>query len=165
MNGWQMALSIGAIIAMAVAWHVPRAVHWICLGALSFVASTAYARYGFEYPAIFGAITDVAIWLVIYHYAEKRWEIAFAACFQAMIAADLIYAFGEITGAWMVSNWLRVVILEAFNWAALAVVFLTALTEPAHGVSPTRRGDARGLGALGAALHRQRKEPPFTKVK
>ena len=145
-------------------WHLPHAVQWIVIGALSFIVSAGWEAALLPSPAVLAIVADMLVWMVIYHYAEKRWELLFAACFQGMIAVNLAYLFGDITGLWDMTNWARVVSLEILNWAALFVVWLTAITERAgHGV--------RNMGAVGRSvdfvrrsLHRQRQEPPFTKV-
>lgn len=164
MSVWQLALICGAGIAVWMAWGVPRAVHWVVLGALSFFASTAWTRYGFPYPPMFGALTDFCVWLAVFHYAEKRWELYFAFWFQAMIVIQLTYAFGGVAD-WSLDDSSRVILLEICNWGALATIWLTAMTEKAGDGIRGPRPVVLGLDLVRRSFHRQRKEPPFTRVR
>ncbi len=72
MNVFQLALTIGALLAAIVAWQVPRAALWIALGALSFITSTIWQKAGLPYRELFGTGTDVAIIAAIYVFGKQR---------------------------------------------------------------------------------------------
>lgn len=159
----QWALIAATVATVSYAWRLPHAVQWISLGILSFVSSTAWARYGFPWPPLFGLCTDFAVWIVIYHYAQKRWELAFAWMFLGMIAVDLVALGGMVFNVPLLSNWWRVLLLELLNYGALGVIAATARTqEVGSGISRGRRSGS--LDFVRRALHRQRSHPPFTRV-
>lgn len=152
---YQFALVAGACIAAAVSWHLPRAWLWIAMGVGSFIASTAWVRYGLPYGAAFGAATNLAICFTMYALAEHRWEMRVWNCFHAMITLDILYLFGLIG-----SKSQFVIGLEIANWAALIVIGATGVMNGVH-----LGYDHHGiLGRIHRTLYSARKDPPFWKV-
>lgn len=134
MSEFQLALLIGAIITAAISKRLPRAHLWILAGAASFVASTAWARYGMPYPPAFTLAADSAVCLLIYFFGKERWEDKTYTIFQLSVLVSLVYLAGPIEIGGVVitmSHWLYVVMLEICNWAALAVIGGTALFDMA----------------------------------
>jgi hypothetical protein len=160
MDDWYLwALAGGAVIAAALAWNVPRAVLWIALGALSFVASSWWSDAGLPYGAIFGAATNFAICFALYAAAQLKWELRLWNCFHLMIVIDLLYLSGLIK-----SHYDFAVGLEVANWLALLVVGTVGLMERA-GYGPaglaafrSRAGWAR---VVRNRLWKARSSPPF----
>lgn len=156
MHWYQTALAIGAVIACALAWDVPRAVMWISLGALSFVASSWWHDVGLPYGAAFGAGTNIGICFLLYAYAELRWEMRLWNVFHLMIVIDLLNLFGVVR-----SHYDYAVALELANWMALLLIGATGISERAgHGVS-AGHFDPRRPGLVHRALWSERSHPPF----
>lgn len=160
MHWYQAVLLVGAAITVAVAWNVPRAVFWIALGALSFVSSSWWHDAGLPYGAAFGALTNLAICLVMYGLAEKRWEIRAWNTVHLMIVFDILYLSGAIR-----SHYQFAVALELANWLALLIIFTTGLLERLHhGGADPGRAHHGVAGALYRALFTKRTRPPFWEV-
>lgn len=160
MHWYHVALAIGAVIAGALAWEVPRAVLWISLGALSFLASSWWHDAGWPYGAAFGAATNIGICFLIYALAELRWELRVWNCFHLMIVIDLLNLTGVVK-----SHYDYAVALELANWLALLVIGAAGIMERAsRGVysGPYR---ARGAGLVYRALWAERSHPPFWQEK
>lgn len=156
MHWYQSILLAGAVIAAALAWNVPRAVLWISLGALSFLASSWWHDAGFPYGAAFGASTNLAVCYVIYALAQLRYELRVWNSFHLMIVLDLLYMSGVIE-----THYTFAVSLELANWLALVIIGTTGILERVrYGRRdiPWRPG---WLHNLHRALFAERKRPPF----
>lgn len=164
MNIWQTLLLVGCAAALWHSKHMPRAWAWIVLGMASFAVPTAWQRYGMPRPEVFGSATNVIVWLAIYHYGRRQWEVWFAACFQAMVAVNVLTMIGDAYHVWHIPNYWRVVWLEIFNWSALAVIWTAASTEVAEDGHYIHRSPLHRALAFRRSLHRQRKDTPFTHV-
>jgi hypothetical protein len=158
MHWYQAALLVGAAVTVVVAWNVPRAVFWVALGALSFVSSSWWHDAGLPYGAAFGALTNLAICLLLYAAAEQRWEMRLWNVFHLMIVIDVL----SITGA-IGSHYQFAVALELANWLGLSIIFTTGWLERAgrHGGIPDSGHRSGVLGALRRALWAPRSRPPF----
>lgn len=132
MNSFQIALLIGATITALISSHLPRAWLWIGCGAVSFIASTAYARYGLPYPPAFTLACDAAVCLAIYGLAKEKWELLAYDVFRLSVLISLLHLFGAIE-----SHWLYVVALELCNWLALLVIGGTAILAGVAGENST----------------------------
>ena len=128
MNEFQMALVIGALIAALIAFRLPRAWRWIAAGAASFVASTAYYRYGLPYYPAFTLVCDASVCLAVYAFAKERWEERIYNIFQLSVLISLLYMSNVIA-----DHWLYVVSLELLNWAALLTIGGTAILDRIKG--------------------------------
>lgn len=157
MNEFQIALAIGAVIAVAVAWRVPRAAMWILAGAMSFIASTAWARYGMPYPPVFTGLCDAAICLGIYFFGKSAWEMRLWRLFQASVLVSLLYFVGVIG-----PHWAYIVALEAINWLALLLIIGFGVVER-YGNAARWRSDSRVRWAF-HTLRAERPERPFSEV-
>lgn len=160
MNQFQIALMIGAIIALLLSTNLPRSWLWILAGAGSFAASTLYARFGLPYPSAFSVTCDSAVVLAIYHCAKEKYELVLWRVFQAMILINILYLAG-----WIGPHWAYIIALELMNWAALLFITGTAIAERiAH--SETHPGwlGNRRLRGFSMALRSQRAEAPWHKV-
>lgn len=131
MNIFQLWLASGAIIVALLSYHVPMAWLWIFSGAASFVASTAYARYGLPLPPLFTALCDAAICLAIYRFASQAWELKLYRIFQLSVLVSMAFLVMEFWGESKASHYWYVTLLELINWAALALIFATASTQRA----------------------------------
>jgi MFS family permease len=129
MNSFQLALLIGALATGALSWQLERAWLWIAAGAASFIASTAYARYGLPMPPLFTALCDAAVCLLIYGLARQMWEVRLYQCFLASVLVSIVFLALSIFTPEAASRYLYVTLLEAINWAALLLIAGTALMQ------------------------------------
>lgn len=159
MDGWQIALAIGAAIAAALSWREPRGIAWIIAGAASFIATDSYEAAGWPYHAIVTGFFDAGVCLLIYFFAAYRWEMWLYRIFQTSVFVSLLRASGFID-----SHYAYIVALEVCNWAALLVIGGTAIGERVDARMALHR-PARGRFRRAVATLRQaRRSPPFTKV-
>lgn len=159
---YQIALVVGAVITLVIAWEVPRAALWIALGGLSFVASSLWHDAGFPYGAAFGAATNFVVWLFIFSWARQQWEMRVINCFQAMIATDIVY-FGLQLYSTHPSHYAFATLLELWNWLALVVIASTAIMEPTYGRLPVLR-NGRWFRVFEPVLFAERQHPAFWKA-
>lgn len=165
MNGWQIALLVGAFVTAGVSFHISRALIWIIVAAASFVASTAYARFGLPYPAFFTAMCDAMVCLAIYCAAKVEWELRLYKIFLLSVAVSLAYLVARSAGI-DVSHYWYVAALEAINWAALFLIAGTAALQwigGSHGVAAGRGRASRLRGAY-RTLNKPRHDVPFHKA-
>lgn len=128
MSEYQTALVIGALITAIIAFRLPRAWRWIAAGAASFVASTAYYRYGLPYYPAFTLVFDASVCLAVYAFAKERWEERIYNIFQLSVLISLLYMSNVIA-----DHWLYIVCLELLNWVALLTIGGTAILDRVKG--------------------------------
>jgi len=156
MNSFQIALLVGAIITMRVAWRLPRAALWIMVGATDFAATTAYARYGLPNPTMFTLGVDAAVCVSIFFIGKRAWEFpGLYLVFQGMVLASLLNLAGLIG-----THWSYVALLELLNWIGLAIIGGTAVLQwiDANGMDSDRLGLVHRSSL---ALRRKRTGFPF----
>lgn len=156
MHWYHIALAVGAIVAGALAWNVPRAVLWISMGALSFLASSWWHDAGFPYGAAFGAATNIGICFLIYAHAELRWELRVWNCFHLMIVLDLLNLLGLIR-----SHYDFAVALEIANWLALLIIGAVGIADRVGSGVFNGPRHPRGADLVHRALWAERSRPPF----
>lgn len=156
MHWYHTALLIGALIAAGLAWHVPRAVTWVALGALSFIASGWWHDAGFSHGAAFGAFTNLLMCLALYAWAEQRWELRVWNVFHLMILIDILFLAGFIK-----NHYTFAVSIEVANWLAIFVIGAAGITDRARRGNSSRALGHGWAGAFDRALHEERKYPPF----
>lgn len=156
MHWYQSLLLAGAVIAGYLAWNVPRAILWISLGALSFVASSWWHDAGLPYGAAFGAATNVFICFMLYAYAQYRFEMRIWNCFHLMLVIDILYLAGVVK-----SHYDFAVALELANWLALFVIGAAGIAERAARGVPAGLHIPGGTGLVHRALWAERARPPF----
>lgn len=159
MNEFQLALTIGALVTAAISRRLPHAWLWISGGALSFIVSTAYGRYGLPYSPAFTLACDAALCLAVYHKAVEAWELHFYNVFRASCLISLLYLFGFIG-----SHWTFVVALELCNWAALLLIGGTAILAGNAGGNHSIASWFGRVHSVRAALRSPRSESPWHKV-
>lgn len=156
MHWYQTALLVGAVIVGILAWNVPRAVLWISLGGMSFVAGSGWHDAGLPHGAAFGAFTNFMICFALYAVAELRWEMRVWNCFHLMIVLDILYLTGFIE-----SHYDFAVGLEIANWMALLVIGAAGLMQRiGHGVF-SGRDYSSGVSLFRNALYSKRRDRPF----
>ncbi len=160
MSVFQIALLIGALVTAVLSWHLQRALLWIFAGAASFVLSTAYARYGLPYPAAFTAACDVAVCLLVYFFANLKWEMGIGYLFQGSVLLSIGHLIGVIE-----PHRSYVMGLEGVNWLALLFINTTVVTLwlGSNGI-PARRYPRSGVRWAHDSLFQKRAEPPWSKV-
>lgn len=129
MNEFQIALAIGAAFVALISIHVDRALWWIGAGAASFVASTAYARYGLPLPPLFTALCDAAVCLMIYGFAHQRWELGVYRLFQLSVLVSIVFLGMVLLRSPSASSFWYVTTLEGINWAVLLLIAGTAVAQ------------------------------------
>lgn len=129
MSEFQLALLIGALTTAFFARKLPHAWLWISAWALSFVASTAYYRMGFPYYPVATLFFDGCLSIAIYGKAKERWELLLMRLVQCSILISLVYSYLLFFQKTAAHHWLYIVLLEAVNWAALAMIFGTAVLD------------------------------------
>lgn len=154
MSDPQIALVIGAIITALISWHLPRARIWLLAGAASFIASTAYARFGLPHSPAFTLSCDAAVCLLVYALASEEWHLRIFDIFRLSTLVTLLHMFGVIE-----THYLWIVSLELLNWAAMLLMVGTGIAAGiANGVYPI--GSWSGsVRRLGRALRTPRKSP------
>ena len=161
MHLYWLALGGFALFVTAVSWNVPRARLWIVLGALSFIVSSVWWDIGLPYGAWAGGLTDLAICLIITETARDRWELWFSYTFGLMMLVDALNLMGLVP-----SHFIFAVTLELLNWAALFIVFITALLQwIGQDVVFDGWASHLGLGRLYRALHSKRRAPAWWRIK
>lgn len=159
MYWYHTALMVGGLVALILAWNVPRAPLWLMLGALSFGSSYLYHIAELPYPAAFGAATNLAVCFALYALAQQKWELRVWNCFHLMIVIDLLYLSGAIT-----SRYDFAVGLEIANWLALLIIGAAGVTGRA-GYGPVgllpRRARSGWSRAVNYSLWKNRARPPF----
>jgi len=168
-SGFQLALIIGAALCAIYSSNIPRASLWILAGAASFIASTAWSRYGFGYPPAFTLTIDASLSLALYLAGDEKWEVRLANIFRAQVLVSLVYLAGPVTifGTELIFNHgIYIICLEVLNWIALSVIWDTARKdriarhEDVFGHNRVAHFHSPRLG-----LRAQRAHPPFTKVR
>lgn len=129
MSSFQIALLVGAVVAALLSWKLERAWLWIAAGAASFVASTAWARYGLPLPVLFTAVCDASVCLLIYGLARQRFELLLYQLFQASVLVSIVFLTMQFISPEKAHHWFYVAILEALNWAALALISATGIMQ------------------------------------
>lgn len=138
---WYHWTLIGAAALAALsAWHVPRAVFWIAIGAFFYVVSAMWHVYGFPYATAFGAGTNLVVCYLLWIFAEQRYEMRLWNFFHLMLVVDLLYIVGTIRDQITFA-----ITLEVINLVALLFIMLTGIAERVNGLSirPSDTGWAR----------------------
>lgn len=168
-SGFQLALIIGAALCAIYSRNIPRATLWILAGAASFIASTAWSRFGLHYPPAFTLALDASISLSLYLIGNERWETRLANIFRAQVLVSLIYLTGPITifkTEFIFNHNIYVICLEFLNWAALAVISYTArMDRITRNETDAYRDRDANFHHSRIGLRAQRATPPFTKVR
>lgn len=89
-------LLIGAIVVAIISRRLPRSRIWIAAGIVSFVVTTAWARYSMPYPPAFTLAVDAGVCLLIYFFGEEEWEDKVYTIFQLSVLISLVYLAGPI---------------------------------------------------------------------
>lgn len=159
MNEFQLALVIGALITALISFRLPRAWRWIAAGAASFVASTAYYRYGLPYYPAFTLVCDASVCLAVYAFAKERWEERIYNIFQLSVLISLLYMSNVIA-----DHWLYIVCLELLNWVALLTIGGTAIWDRVKGNAGNPYGRRwADLHSSDIALRAARRSDPWHK--
>jgi hypothetical protein len=135
---WSALLGLGALITMVISWPVKRAAYWAALIAAGYFAPTLwwFSDGGF-YLFILNIIVDATIFLVIDRYAAEAWEVKLCKIYKASAGTSAVFF-----GAYIIMRYfgflstfesefftVYAILLEGFNWAALAIITRTGWTE------------------------------------
>jgi hypothetical protein len=161
MNEFQAALMIGLVATGLISSRLPRAWLWLLCGFASFVASTAYARFGLLYPPAFTLVCDASVCLAVYFFGKERWEENLYRVFQLSVLISLLHMSHFIA-----DHRVYVIALELLNWAALLLIGGTAILDRARGHGGiTHRDWHPHFHRSDLALRRSRQTQPFHRVK
>lgn len=164
-NDFQLALLIGALITAIIASSLPRAHMWILGGSLSFIASTAYYRYGYPHYPLFTLACDGLLCLAIYALAKERWELWLMRLFRLSVFVSLIYSSLLFYSPSFANHYVYVVVLEFINWGALALIAGTkVLDEVGDNEGGFARHRVAGLRSHLHSLRAARPQAPWHKV-
>lgn len=155
MNAWQAALAVGAIMTAILVRDDRRALGWIALAALVFVASTAWQRAGLPYHAAATGLMDAGQCLAIYFLARHTWELLLWRVWQLSLLISIFDLAGAIPG-----EATYVAALEACNWLALILIGGTAVARRVDDMDPNRR-PVGGLRGAVRALRAPRVAPSW----
>lgn len=128
MNEFQVALFLGAALVALIARRLDRSLLWIAAGAVSFIASTAWARYHLPMPALFTACCDAAVCFAIYVHAKQVWELLLYQLFRASVLISVVFVGFTIFAKSGPSS-TYIALLEAVNWIALLLILGTAAVQ------------------------------------
>lgn len=143
MNEFQAALLVGAAFVALVSWRLDRSLLWIAVGALSFVASTAWSRFGLPMPPLFTALCDAAVCFAIYVWAKQAWELLLCQLFRASVLISVVFV-GFTIATKSGPSPTYVALLEAVNWIALLLILGTAAMQR---INADGRGHSFHLGS------------------
>lgn len=162
MEWYHWTLIGAACTAALLAWNVPRAVLWISIGAVFYLASAMVHNYGFRYATQFGGATNLAMCYLLWIYADQRWEMRLWNAFHLMIIIDILYIFG-----WIGSQYDFAVALEIINLVTLIFIAGTGAAERLNGVSsgPYLAGRPHSLHNLLWAERSDRSRPWWQKTR
>lgn len=121
---YHVTLIIMALAAGIAAWDVPRAVLWICLGALSYATSAWWHNMGFPYATLYGACTNFAICVLLAWLATTKYELWVFNAFILMLVIDALFVAGFIG-----SRFAFAVSLEIVNAAAMLLIMATGVSD------------------------------------
>ena len=160
MNEFETVLLIGALVTAIVARHLPRAWLWIASGSLSFVASSAYWKFGLPHHGAFTLVCDSLVCLSIYFAGREQWETRLYNVFQFSVLISILRMAGFLDYGVVYAG-----MLELCNLAALALITGTAILD---GVANGNRsfGDwGRNIHRASDSLRKARAQDPFHKVR
>lgn len=160
MNEFQIALLMGAILTALISGVLPMARLWILAGAVSFVASVIWAGYSMPYPPFFNVMADAIVCLLIYFGASEKWELKLYNIFQLSILLNLMRLAGVMN-----DNYLYGVMLELCNWAALALIAVTAILARMRDDTGALDHSRLYFRRIGHSLRGARAKASFHKVK
>ena len=128
MNGFQIAIMVGAAVTAIVSWNLPRAFLWISFGTIVAIACDVAYAYKLPYPEAFTLACDALMCLVIHWFAKEKWEMGTFIIFQFSVLISLLRMGSFIDG----KDTYRLA-LELCNWAALIMIAGTAIIGGAGG--------------------------------
>lgn len=161
-NPYSITLGLMAVLAVMMAWNVPRARLWIATIAWSFaVSSMTWDVVGHELPRFHAFITmlcDCVVCLTVYHAAKEKWEIWLYRLFLISVFSSVIRLAG-----WLDTNILYASPLEIINALAFIMIGGVGLLDriARHGPSRAFRHWFRHSGFPRLALRAPRKAPPW----
>lgn len=147
---WSALLGIGMLVALIISWPVKRASYWVALIAFGYFSPTLWwFTLGGAHLFIFNILVDASICLIIDRYARERWEVLLFRLYKLSAATSALFFAGHIGMTYFGSPStfggiyfeVYAILLEAFNWAALAIIARTGWTE--------------WYGRLSSSLHRR----------
>lgn len=153
---------VGYTVGALVAFGQWRAMIWLAVGAVVFIASSLYWRAGLPHPELFAGCLDAAVCLGIYFGGRQRWEMWVWRLFQVMLLLNIMRLAGTLGIFHNVDHIAYAIMLEAMNWLVIIVAGGTAGLQRI-GYDHGRAIDPwRGVSGVVRSLCAQRRTPPFT---
>lgn len=131
MQWYHETLLIMAMVAVILAWKVPKAALWVGFGAFSYVTSIWWHNSDFPYATLYGAATNFLTCIAMFSVGGSKWpkwEMRIFACFILMLLIDLLFACGVIE-----TQYIFAVSLEVVNAYALLVISAAGIVERVGG--------------------------------
>jgi len=139
-NMWAALLGFGVVVALFTSLPLKRARYWVLLIAAGYFIPRYWDIAGFGKIYMLNLIMDATICLIIDRYAQKAWEVRLFNVFRGSAATSVLFCAGHIllsyfsTPSTFMGYYFEAygMLLEAFNWTALAIITLEGWPET-HG--------------------------------
>lgn len=156
MSVYQIAMLALIAGASGVSYNRPRAVLWLLLIAITFLASSEWWRQGWPRAELFAGICDTLICTIAFRFAREKWEAVVWNAYVTSVAVNAVYLVNNLTGGPM-SHDIYSIILELLNVVAIITIGGTS----AFDLAGMRNGRAfhPWRSVLGITLPAYRKAP------
>lgn len=153
MDEFQIALAIGAVVAVALNYGQPRAWLWVFVGAADFIATAIYQAYPLSTipHAFVTCMVDGAVVALLSIYGRLGWEIWVRRCFMLSMLMSILFLSHYIP-----SVYAYVTLLEICNWLALLVIGGDGIARALDAHVDHRALGYGPRGLWGRAVHRAR---------
>lgn len=146
---WAALLGFGAIVALLISWPIKRARFWVALIMAGYFIPRYWDIAGLGHIYMLNLLVDAFICLVIDRYAREKWEVLMFKVYKLSAATSALFFAGYIATSYFSAPstfggiYFEVygILLEGFNWTALAII--------------THTGWVEWNGRLTSALHRR----------
>lgn len=132
MDMFKFALALGALVALALSYRVPRAPLWIGGLAAAFVISALYAGAGLPHTHVFNLLVDTCLCLAIHRVASEEYEAVLYNLLRFSVLVSSV-EYASILIFKVEHHLVYVVILEIINWLALAAISSEGIKQWAGG--------------------------------
>lgn len=161
----ESVMLIGYGLGIVVALGQVRAMLWLAVAALVFLASSFYWRAGLPHPELLAGGLDAAVCLAIYFTGRRRWEMWVWRLFQVMLLINILRLAGGLQVFYRVDHNAYAATLEAMNWLVIIVAGGTAGLKRIGYDHVGATDPWRGLRGVVHSLCEKRRTPPFTAVR
>lgn len=148
---WSVLLGFGALIALSISWPVKRASYWVALVSAGYSIPTLWWYLSGIHLYMLNIVVDATICIVIDRYAKERWELLLFKLYKVSVASSVgffaidltLQAMAYISGSPSTDRGtlypIYAMLLEGYNWVALAIIARTGLAEWHGRIAPIFR--------------------------